>query len=482
MSASGPAPSGDLTSGPILATLITFAMPTLASNVLQSLNGSINAIWVGRILGESALAATANANIIMFMVFSAAFGFGMAATVKVGQSFGARDVDAARRMVGTALGFCGALGLIVGVAGWFGSPALLRALGTPGDSFALALAYLRVTCVAVPIAVVSVVVTMSLRGAGDARTPLYVMILTVALDIVLNPLLILGVGPLPRLGIAGSALASALASLAGLIAALAYVYGRDLPLRLRGSELGYLIPRREELGYIIAKGLPMGAQMLLMAAAGIIMIGLVNREGLLTTAAYSATQQLWTYVQMPAMAVSAAVSAMAAQSIGAGRWDRLGSITKAGIITNVALTGTLVAITVLLDRPALALFLGPDSPAVPIAARIQLLSSWSFILFGVTMCLFGTMRANGVVLAPMFILAISMYPARLGFYAVGYPIIGADAIWLAFPAGSLVAMVLAALAYRRKGWRAPPRGTTPAEAAEESQADGEPAGRIAPSV
>ena len=75
--------------------------------------------------------------------------------------------------------------------------------------------------------------------------------------------------------------------------------------------------------YIVTKGIPMGAQMLVMSAAGIIVVGLVNREGLLMTAAYAAAMQLFTYIQMPAMAIGGAVSAMAAQFIGAKKWDRL---------------------------------------------------------------------------------------------------------------------------------------------------------------
>ncbi|MEC7931603.1 MAG: MATE family efflux transporter, partial [Pseudomonadota bacterium] len=125
---SGPA-SGkggkDLTQGPIASTLLLFAVPTLASNVLQSLNGSINAIWVGRFLGAQALAATANANIIMFLMFSVVFGFGMASTVVIAQSVGGKDLDAARRAFGTAVGFCSILGLGVAVAGWIGAPVLL---------------------------------------------------------------------------------------------------------------------------------------------------------------------------------------------------------------------------------------------------------------------------------------------------------------------------------------------------------------------
>src|SRR5689334_18205296 len=95
----------DLTQGSIGKTLLAFALPTLISSILQSLNGTVNAIWIGRFLGESALAATSNANMIMFLLMAFVFGFGMAATVLIGQAFGRRDVDGARRVVGTAFGF-----------------------------------------------------------------------------------------------------------------------------------------------------------------------------------------------------------------------------------------------------------------------------------------------------------------------------------------------------------------------------------------
>src|SRR4051794_38496755 len=102
--ARGPHSGRDLTQGDIGRTLLMFSLPTLASNIFQSLNGSINTIWVGRFLGEGALAATSNANIIMFLMFGAVFGFGMASTVLIGQAIGRRDVDAARRAFGAALG------------------------------------------------------------------------------------------------------------------------------------------------------------------------------------------------------------------------------------------------------------------------------------------------------------------------------------------------------------------------------------------
>ncbi|MDE0947860.1 MAG: MATE family efflux transporter, partial [Sphingobium sp.] len=189
----------DLTQGPIASTLMLFAMPTLASNILQSLNGSINAIWVGRFLGPQALAATANANIIMFLMFSIVFGFGMASTVMIGQAVGRRDMDAARRAFGSAVGFCMALALVVAIVGWLGAPALLRLLATPVEAYDLALVYLRVIFIAMPATLLSVMIMMGLRGVGDARTPLIFMIVSVAVDLILNPVLILGLGPFPAM-------------------------------------------------------------------------------------------------------------------------------------------------------------------------------------------------------------------------------------------------------------------------------------------
>ena len=461
-----------------------FALPTLLTNILQSLSGTINSIWVGRLIGEAALAATANANIVMFLVSSAAFGFGMAGTVLIGQRWGARDVDGARRSFGSAVGFCALLMAAIAIIGFIFAPGLLRLLATPAAAYDLALVYLRLIFVSMPFMMVSIILSMGLRGTGDSRTPLIFMGVTVAIDAVLNPVLISGLGPFPALGIAGSALATIIASLASFIGMVVYVYARDLPLRLRGAEIGYVVPSRAELGFIVTKGLPMGAQMLVMSAAGIIVVGLVNREGLLTTAAYGATMQLFTYIQMPAMAIGGAVSAMAAQYIGARKWDTLDGVTRAGLWMNLALTGTMTALLLLFDRPVLVLFLGPDSPAVPIARHIQFLASWNFIIFGVTMVYSATMRAAGAVWVPLMIVGIALFPVRLGFYELTYRTLGADAIWLSFPVAALAGLALGWWFYHHWNWRSAASDQPPEAplSAERSQTDGLVGGRVSPEI
>src|SRR5215218_4899886 len=223
-----PARRGDLTQGQIGPTLLKFALPTLASSIFQSLNGTINAIWVGRFLGEGALAATSNANMVMFLLTAFVFGFGMASTILIGQAWGHKDVEGARRVFGTAAGTFALVTLGIAAAGWFLSPAILHLLATPGDALPLALAYLRVIFLAMPAILLLTLLMMALRGAGDSMTPLWFMIVAVLLDSCLNPVFILGLGPAPRLGIAGAATATVIANFVSVAALLVYVYGRDL--------------------------------------------------------------------------------------------------------------------------------------------------------------------------------------------------------------------------------------------------------------
>jgi putative MATE family efflux protein len=484
MADAGTARRGDLTQGSIGPTLLRFALPTLASSILQSLNGTINAIWVGRFLGENALAATSNANMVMFLLTAFVFGFGMASTILVGQYWGRRDVDGARRVFGTAAGAFGLVTILIAVAGWYLSPAILAALGTPTEAAPLARDYLQVIFLAMPALLLLTLLMMALRGAGDSLTPLWFMIVAVVLDSGLNPVFILGLGPLPRMGIAGSAMSTLVGNYVSLMGLLIYMYARDLPLRLRGGELSYLLPDPAVLKTIVTKGLPMGIQMIVISMSALALVGLVNREGVDTTAAFGVAMQLWTYVQMPAMALGAAVSAMTAQNIGAGRWERVNAITRSGVIYTLLITGALIVLLTLADRAVLALFMGPDSPALPIARHIHLLATWNFLLFGVTMVLFGTVRANGAVWGPLIILAVGLVPVRFGFIFATYGSLGADALWLSFPASSLINLVLALAFYLHGGWRKARMAVerpSEDECVEEAHATREPGGALNPS-
>ncbi len=430
-----------------------FSLPILAGNVLQSLNGSVNAIWVGRYLGEEALTATANANNIMFFLIGAVFGIGMAATILVAQAMGAKDNMQAKRVIGTSATFFIVVSVIIALAGLPLSRHILVWMDTPAEAMPLAEAYLRNIFMAVPFLYMFSFLSAVLRGAGDTRTPFVFLMLSVLLDIVLNPLLIFGLGPFPKMGIAGSSMSTLVANVIALIAMLLWLRHRRNPLWISRAERGLFRPDPAILRSLVVKGVPMGLQMILTSLAMIMMISMVNHYGVNMTSAYGASLQLWTYVQMPAMAIGAACSSMAAQNVGAGQWNRVDAIARTGVLFNFLMTGALIAPIVLFDHSLLSLFLPKGSASLDLASHLNHIAIWSFLFFGVTFVISGVVRSTGAVIPPLLILGFSLWGVRIPFANLLQPHMGADAIWWSFPVSSVVALVLSMAYYRWGHWR-----------------------------
>ncbi len=442
-----------LTEGSISRGMVAFALPILYANVLQSLNASINSVWVGRYLGEAALTATSNANVVMFLLIGIAFGIAMAATILIAQRIGANDIRGAKHAVGTSATLFAGISVLMAIAGLTLSPAMLGAMKTPLPSMPLAIAYMRVIFCALPSLYMYAFAMAVLRAAGDSKTPFYFMLLSVGLDISLNPLFIFGLGPVPRLGIAGSAFATFIAQTVSLLAMMRHLYRRRHLLCLRGEELKFLAVDWRLAGALLRKGIPMSAQITVMALSGVLMISLVNRFGVDTTAAFGAALQLWNYLQMPAFAVSQAVSAMAAQNVGALKWGRVNRIAAVAVAFSIAITGSVILVLELLGAPAFSPFLPAASPALAIAAHLNHIATPSYLFFAVAMVLFATVRATGAVMLPLAIMTVSLLLVRFPLADALLPRYHADAIWWSFPVSSALAAILAGLYYKLGGWR-----------------------------
>ncbi|WP_394832225.1 MATE family efflux transporter [Pendulispora rubella] len=445
---------GRFTEGPVARTLLAFSWPMLASSILQSLNASVNTAWVGRLLGARALTASANANTLVFFLIGTTFGLSMAANVLVGQSLGAKDLVTAKRTVGTSLSFFGGLSVVFAALGIMFAPHVLAAMHTPPDALPYASAYLRVIFLALPGMVLYAFVMTALRGAGDAKTPFVFLIASVAMDITLNPIFIRGLGPVPALGIAGSALATMVAQWVSLLGMVGWLYRRKHFLRLARGEAHYLRIDREILRALILKGVPMGLSVVVMSSSMIAMISLVNRFGSHMTAAYGACFQVWNYIQMPAMSLGGAVSAMAAQNVGAQQWERVARIARVGVLVSMAMTGAMVLLVSAAHRAAFAFFLGDDAEAIAIANHIHVIVSWTFIMFGISLVLGSVMRATGAVMVPLATLFVSLWVVRIPFAYALVPSMQAEAIWWSYPIGSVVSLVLTVAYYRLGSWRA----------------------------
>lgn len=446
-------PRPSLTEGPIAKTLILFSLPILLGNVLQTLNGSINAIWIGKYLGEGGLAATSNANIIMFFLISSIFGFAMAAVIMIGQNLGGQKVEEAKKVVGTSAVSFLILSIVVALFGLLFSHTILDWMNTPADVKDLAVTYTRIIFAGVPFMFGFNLIMAILRGSGDAKTPFYFLLLSAVLDILLNPLLIQGMGPFPKMGIAGSAVATFVAQLISFVLLIVYLYQKKYFLRITKKDIPLLRINWMIIRTLIQKGLPMGLNMVVVSLSNLILIHLVNSYGSESTAAFGVAMQISSYVQMPAMAIGGAVTSMAAQNIGAGRWDRVNRITWTGVGVNIMMTGLIVVILHLFNREVVSFFLPPEGKAIEIGVHINNLTLWSFIIFGVFNVVAGVVRSAGAVVFPLIVAFVALLLVRIPLATILANKYGFDVIWWSFPISFSVAAAMNLLYYRFGKWK-----------------------------
>jgi putative MATE family efflux protein len=436
---------------PLWRVYLVFLAPMVLSNILQGLSGTLNGIYIGQMLGTHALAAVSGMFPIVFFFISLVIGLGAGASVLIGQAWGAREPHKVKKIAGTAITLGALIGLVAAVIGSLFAREAMTALGTPADVLEDATAYARMMMLFMPLLLVFILLTQLLRGVSDTVSPLLALLVSTTVGLALTPLLIKGWIGLPPLGIRSAALAgfsSQLAALAFLVVRLrrmGHVLAPDREL-LRDLRLDRTI-----LGPVLRIGLPTGLQMVVISVSELVILSLVNRHGSQATAAYGAVTQIVNYVQFPALSISITASILAAQTIGAGRSERLGAILNTGLGLNAVLTGSLVLLGYALSGAVLGLFLTQEAVLAQ-AQHLLHLMLWSILVFGFQAVIGGVMRASGDVLVPMAISVFCILGVQLpAAYALDARL-GLEGIWIAFPVAYVTMLVLQTLYFRRV-WR-----------------------------
>jgi putative MATE family efflux protein len=298
---------------------------------------------------------------------------------------------------------------------------------------------------------VFILVTSMMRGVGDTVTPLLVLAMQTAIGLVLTPALIRGWAGLPQLGVLSGAYASIVSFLAALVWLAFHLRRRGHALAPDAVLLRHLWIDLKILRGVLRIGLPSGVQLVLVSVAEVAVLSFVNGFGSDATAAYGAVNQVVSYVQFPAISIAITASIFGAQAIGAGHVDRLGAITRTGLLLNLAITGGLVALGYLFSRTLMELFL-TSPPVIDLAQDLLHITLWSYIVFGLAGVTAAVMRASGTVLAPT---AISLFAILCVEVPVAWLLsrqIGIDGIWIAYPAAFIV-MAAGQAAFYRLVWR-----------------------------
>ena len=420
-------------SRPIWQSLAIFLGPLMLSNVLQSLSQTANSVYLGRLVGVRSLAAVSAIFPIVFFLVSFLIGLGAGSSVLIGQAHGARDDHKVKQIAGTTLALSVVLGLAVGLLGGGFAHALLAVLGTPADILEIATSYARITFYSVPLLFVYLMYTTFLRGTGDTRTPFLVLVASTLLTFGLTPILILGWFGLPALGTNGAAVGNVLANALALAGLLVYLGITKHPLAF-DREMVANLRVRPALAATIAKiGVPTSLNLVMLSLSEVAVITFVNRFGSTAVAAYGAVNQVASYVQLPAVSLGIAASVFGAQSIGAGRPERIGRIVRSAVTLNYVIVGALIAVAYLYSRDLISLFIASPE-TVAIAHSLLLITLWSYVLFGNARVIAAIMISSGTVVVPTLLSILSIWGVEVPVAYVLMGRIGLDGGWYGYPA------------------------------------------------
>ena len=442
------------TAPPLWRTFLIFLGPMLLSNILQSLSGTLNNVYLGQMLGVQALAAVSSFFPVLFFFIAFSIGLGAGASVLIGQAWGAGNAEKARAITGTTLTVGLLFGLVVALAGGVFTQPMLALLSTPPDILADATSYARIVLIAMPGLFVYLLSTAMLRGVGDTVTPLYALGISTAVGLVLTPALIRGWGGLPQMGVASAAAATVVSFTVALLWMAWRLRRLGSPLAPTRAFARHLRIDRKLLVGVLRIGMPTGVQMIVVSISAVVLLSLVNGYGSAATAAYGAVNQVVAYVQFPAVSIAITASILGAQAIGAGREATLGAIARTGLWINLALTGSLVLLGYLFSRSLMGVFITSE-PVIDVAQTLLHIMLWSMVVFGMASVLSGIMRASGTVLVPTAIAVgcIALVEVPSAYFLSHH--FGLRGVWMAYPVAFCSMLALQTL-YYRKVWRKKP--------------------------
>jgi putative MATE family efflux protein len=440
----------DFTQGNILRHLVFFSLPILAGNLLQALYHTVDSFWVGRFLGPEALAAVSISFPIVFTLISLIIGFTIATTTMVSQYAGAKAIEMVRQVISNSLFLLLIMGLITSIIGVLLRVPLLDLIRTPKEVMPLAADYLAVFLSGLTFMFLFNAVSAILRGLGDAKTPLKLLAYSTILNIILDPLLIFGFGPIPAMGVTGAGLATVIAMAFSAVLGLWHLHKLELLAEFNFHSI--LNPGLTLTTFKI--GLPAGIQHALVSLGFLAITAIVNSFGKVVVAAYGAATRLDGFAFLPAMTISFAVSAIAGQNLGAGQYQRTREVLKWSCLLSTGVTVVIVALILAFPKMLLSIFTS-DQQVIRAGTQYLYIVAFSYLPFSLMFCIHGLLRGAGDNIPVMLITLISMWVVRvpLAIFLVKLPALGITGVWLALLSGPVIGLLLSWAYYLSGRWK-----------------------------
>ena len=435
--------NADLLHGPIFKNLFLFMLPILVSNLFQQLYNTVDTMIVGNVLGDTALAAIGSCGSIYELLVGFGIGIGNGLSIVAARSYGAQDEDLLKRTVAGSLviGLCASF--VITTAGFFGLRPLLQLLDTPAEILEDAYRYIIVIDLGVLVMFFYNLCAGLLRAIGNSVMPLVFLLLSSALNVVLDLWFIAGMG----MGVAGAAVATDVSQLISCLLAVSYLLRvkSDYRIRVKSLCLDGDMARR-----IVRVGLPTGIQNMVISFSNVLVQTSVNHYGAMAMAGFTAYLKVDGFNILPVLSISMAVTTFVGQNYGAGNLKRVKSGMWTALLMSTVYTILTGALLLAFSHPVMRLFTS-DSAAIHYGVLAMKYFCPYYVLLGALNVLAGTVRGTGKSIPPMLILLFSMCIFRIIWIQLAVPHYdNIDGVFILYPISWVIGVVLMAL-YTWKG-------------------------------
>ena len=399
-----------LTEGLIWKRMLLFALPVFLGNVFQQFYNAFDSWCVGNFIGDDALAAVSSSGSLIFMMIGFFNGTAMGAGVVIARDYGARKYDSMRRAIHTNVAFGLASGILLTVLGVAFTPTILRWMGTPQDVFPQSVSYFRFYFCGAVFTVMYNIFVGILHAVGDSKHPLYYLIVSSAVNVVLDLLFV----AVLKLGVGSAAVATTISQGVSALLCCIRLMRCDAPYRLKLKEVRF---HGDSMKSILRYGLPSGVQNSVIALANVVVQSNINSFGKEAMAGCGSYAKLEGFAFLPITCFTQALSTFVGQNLGAGKHDRVKKGVVFGILCS-CLMAEAIGVLSWLFAPRLIGIFNTEPAVIDYGVRHMRTICLFYFLLAFSHCIAGILRGAGKATVPMITMLVCWCAIRVSYITV----------------------------------------------------------------
>jgi len=435
----------DFTRGKVSTLILNFVWPMLIGNLFQQLYNVVDSLVVGNFIGKEALAAVGASHPVIFALVSFIIGITTGLSIVISQYYGAKQYDKVKLTSDTTYIFIAVSAVILTILGILFANPVISILKLPSEIVSDTTAYYKIYLVGLVFMFGFNGTHAILRGLGDSKTPLYFLIFSTLLNVVLDLVFVV----VFSWGIEGVAWATVISQCVAFVANALYINKKHPFIRIAFTKIGFC---KKILFQSLRIGLPTGFQQTFVALGIMALVRIVSEFGTSAMAAYTVVTRIETFIVLPAMNLSAALSMFVGQNIGANKASRVYKGFNFSFWANFLITIILTIICVVFRHQIVGLF-NMDPDVIKIGGEYLIIVSGFYIIFGSMFMIHGVLRGAGDTIMPMFATLFSLWIIRIPLSYLLSREIGTNGIWWGIPIAWIIGLVFSWIVYKTGRWK-----------------------------